>query len=147
MVQVVNQVGSPRPVVFGVLTDFENYPAWVPDCEQAVITSKDENVTNVDITMNGMKKVTLSVQFQCEKDEFIRFQLAGQSSDVKTYSGTYRLRNAEGDGGTVVVAELDVDAGLLVPQMLVDSMVKKSLKESGSALNSYAKAQEDNVTN
>jgi hypothetical protein len=140
MVKVVNQLDSVRAVVFGVLTDFERYPTWVPGCEKVVVTSSADNVTNLDITLNNMKRLTLSLKFECEPDVLIKFEMTA-ASDVKAYSGSYRLLNSEGNNGTVLVTELELDAGPMAPKFMVDRMLKKSLEDSGNALKKYAKTR------
>jgi len=145
MVKVVNQIDSVRPVVFGVLTDFEKYPTWVPGCEKVVVTSRTETVTNLDITLNSMKKLTLSLKFECEPDVLIKFEMTA-AADVKAYFGSYRLMNSEGNNGTVLVTELELDAGPMAPKFMVDRILKKSLEDSGNALRKYAKTRPVPVT-
>lgn len=140
MVKVVNQVDSVRQVVFGVLTDFERYPSWVPGCEKVVVTSTGDNVTNLDITLNSMKRLTMSLKFEYEPDVLIKFEMTAPS-DVKAYFGSYRLMNSEGNNGTVLVTELELDAGPMAPKFMVDRILKKSLEDSGSALRKYAKTR------
>jgi hypothetical protein len=49
------------------------------------------------------------------------------------------MDSADG-GGTVMIAELEIDAGAMAPKFLVDRMVKKALDETGNALKKYVKS-------
>jgi len=49
--------------------------------------------------------------------------------------------NSEGNNGTVLVTELELDAGPMAPKFMVDRILKKSLDESGKALQKYAKTR------
>jgi hypothetical protein len=62
-----------------------------------------------------------------------------KSRDLKGYSGTYRLMNAADQKGTVVIAELEIDAGFMAPKFMVDRMATKALQDTGEALNGYLK--------
>ncbi|HVE17356.1 MAG TPA: hypothetical protein VNB29_11510, partial [Chthoniobacterales bacterium] len=62
-----------------------------------------------------------------------------KSRDLKGYSGTYRLMTAADQKGTVVIAELEIDAGFMAPKFMVDRMATKALQDTGEALNGYLK--------
>ncbi len=140
MVKTVNQLESSRSVVYGILTDFPNYPQWMAGCEKAVVTSAGEGVASVDLTLNSMKRLTMNLKFEFEQDVLVKFELNGPA-DVKAYAGSYRLMNSEGNNGTTMVTEMLLDAGPMAPKFMVDRMVKKSLEDSGNALKQVAKSK------
>jgi hypothetical protein len=41
--------------------------------------------------------------------------------------------------GTVVIAEMEIDAGAMVPKFMVDRIAKKSIDDTGNALKEYVK--------
>ena len=140
MVKVVTQLDSVRPVIYAALADVANYPTWVPGCEKVLVTSVSGSIINCEVTLNNMKRVTLGIKYECEQDVVIRFEMTS-GTDVKAYFGSYRLMNSAGDQGTVLVTELELDAGPLAPKFMVDRMLKKSLDETGAALRKYAKTR------
>ena len=132
------QVNSSRASVFAILTDFASYPQWVPGCEKCSVLSSAGQISTLEIILNSMKRVTLALRFDAEPDQLLKFELIS-SKDVKAYAGSYKLMNAT-DGGTVVVTELELDAGPLAPKFMVDRMVKSTLEATGEALRKHVKA-------
>ena len=60
-----------------------------------------------------------------------------KGKDVKAYSGTYRLMDATDGKGTVLIAELEIDAGMMVPKFMVDRISKKMIDDTGNALRKH----------
>jgi hypothetical protein len=58
--------------------------------------------------------------------------------DLKAYNGAYRLMDSADGRGTVVIAEMEIDAGAMVPKFMVDRVAKKSIDDTGAALKKYA---------
>jgi hypothetical protein len=137
MVKSAVEVDSPRPDVFGILTDFAKYTKWVPGCESCSVLSSQGHISTVEIVLNSMKRITLSLRFDAEPDQLLKFELIS-SKDVKGYSGTYKLMNGT-SGGTVLVTEMELDAGALAPKFMVERMVKSTLAATGDALRKHAK--------
>src|SRR5579863_2320899 len=139
MVKSVAQVDTARSIVFGILTDFGSYPQWVPGCERSQVISTSGNTSTTEIVLNSMKKITLRLRFDAAPDQLLKFELVS-CPDVKAYSGSYKLMNASSGSGTVVVTELELDAGPMAPRFIVDRMVKKTLESTGESLRKYAKS-------
>lgn len=144
MVKVAVQINFPRSFVYSILTDFARYPEWVPGCERCSVTSSSGQISNVEIVLNSMKKITLALRFDAEPDQLLKFELVS-SKDVKAYSGSYKLMNAT-DGGSVLITELELDAGPLAPKFVVDRMAKGSVEATGAALGKHAKTLPPPVT-
>lgn len=138
MVKAVAQVDTGRSLVFQILTDFASYPQWVPGCERCSVLSTSGNTSTTEIVLNSMKKVTLRLRFEAAPDQLLRFEMIS-GNDIKSYSGSYKLMNASSGSGTVVVTELELDAGPMAPRFIVDRMVKKTLESTGESLQKYAK--------
>ena len=79
----------------------------------------------------------MSLRFDAEPDQLLKFELVS-SKDVKGYTGSYKLMNAT-DGGVVLIAELELDAGAMAPKFMVDRMLKSSLEQMGDAIRKHAK--------
>ena len=88
--------------------------------------------------MNSGKRVSISLKYDCEQDVFIRFEMT-QGTDMRAYSGSYRLMNSADNNGTVVVTELDVDAGPMAPKFIVDRLMKKTVEDTNAAMVKHAK--------
>lgn len=137
MVKAAVEVDSSRATVFAILTDFARYPQWVPGCESCTVLSSQGHISTAEIVLNSMKRITLALRFDAEPDQLLKFELIS-SKDVKGYSGTYKLMNGV-NGGTVLVTEMELDAGALAPKFMVDRMAKSTLAATGEALRKQAK--------
>jgi ribosome-associated toxin RatA of RatAB toxin-antitoxin module len=138
MVKSVAQVEHARALIFGILTDYSSYPSWVPGCESCIVQSSAGTISTIEITLNSMKKITLGLRFDAAPDQLLKFEMVS-GTDVKSYTGSYKLMNATDGSGTVVVTELELDAGPMAPKFIVDRMIKKTLEQTGEALGKYAK--------
>lgn len=141
MIRQVLPVGAPREAVFQALTRFAEYPRWLPGCEKCEVLPGDGKATTIELTMHSLRRMRMVLRVESVPNQTVSFQLI-RSTDVRSYVGSYRLMDAAGQSGTVVIAELEVDGGALAPRFLVDRMVQKGLEDTGAALNRYAASQE-----
>jgi carbon monoxide dehydrogenase subunit G len=135
MIKAVINVDAPASHVFNILTDFPRYKEWIPGCEQCVVTAQDGTTTDANIVVNGMKRIELGLRFIAEPPQVLSFKML-KGKDIKSYSGTYRLMDAVDGKGTVVIAELEIDAGFMVPKFMVDKISRKMIDDTGAALRS-----------
>lgn len=136
MIRTVINVPAPRPQVFHALTDYPRYREWVPGCEQCNIVSQSGNSAETRIIMNAMKRIELGLRFEAQPTQTISFRMV-KGKDLKSYSGTYRLMDAADGTGTVVIAELDIEVGMMVPKFVVDRVARKMMDETGAALRKH----------
>ena len=136
MIKAVINVEAPRPQVFTVLTDYPRYKDWLPGCEQSSVLSGSGAAVDTEIVINSMKKMTLGLRFEAQPTQLLNFRMVS-GKDIKAYNGSYRLMDSADGKGTVVIAELELDAGPLAPRFLVDRMAKKAIDETGVALRKY----------
>jgi len=139
MIKAVFNIEAPREQVFSVFTDYPGYKAWIPGCESCTITATNGSNTDTEIVVNSMKKMTLGLRFEPVPTQLLNFRMI-TGKDIKAYNGAYRLMDAADGVGTVVIAELEIDAGPMAPKFLVDRMVKKTLDETGASLRKYVKS-------
>jgi carbon monoxide dehydrogenase subunit G len=136
MVKSVIQVDAPRTRVFTILTDYPRYQEWVAGCTSSTVTTKTDTTAEADIVISGMKRMTLGLRFETFPEQTINFRMV-RGTDVKAYSGSYRLMDSADGKGTVVVAELQVDVGGMAPKFMVDRIVSKTFDDTATALKAY----------
>jgi uncharacterized protein YndB with AHSA1/START domain len=136
MIKTIINIDAPRPQVFRVLTDFVRYQQWLPGCENSKVLSTAGHVTETEITVRTMKTMTMGLRFEAHPEQLLEFRMTS-GKDIKAYTGSYRLMDAADGRGTVVIAELQIDAGPLAPRFLVDRMAKKAVDDTGAALRKY----------
>lgn len=138
MIKAVINVPAPRHQVYAVLTEYDKYEAWLPGCKEARVTAQNGSSTDAEITIASMKTMSMALRFEADGSQSLTFRLL-RSSDLKGYSGSYRLMDAADGNGTVVITEMELDAGAMVPKFMVDRMAKKSIDDTGAALREYLK--------
>lgn len=136
MIRTVINVTAPRQQVFSVLSDYPNYRQWVPGCEKCSVISSSGNSADTEIIISSMKRIELGVRFEAQPGQALNFRMI-KGKDLKAYSGTYRLMDSTDGTGTVVIAELEIDVGMMVPKFMVDKMTRKMMDDTGVALQRY----------
>jgi carbon monoxide dehydrogenase subunit G len=138
MIKAVINVEAPRHQVYRVLTDYPNYKAWLPGCEQSTLVSSSGNTADTEVVVNSMKKMRMGLRFEAFPTQSLNFKMTS-GKELKAYEGSYRLMDAADGRGTVVIAEMEIDAGAMVPRFMVDRVAKKSIDDTGNALKAYIK--------
>ena len=136
MIKAVINVPASRQQVFSVLSDYARYKEWVPGCERCSITSASGNTSETEIVINSMKRIELGVRFEAQPSTALSFRMT-KGKELKAYSGTYRLMDSTDGAGTVVIAELEIEVGMMVPKFMVDKMTRKMMDDTGAALRKY----------
>jgi carbon monoxide dehydrogenase subunit G len=138
MIKAVINLEAPREHVFMILTDYRSYTKWLPGCEQSEIVSTSGETVDTDLVINSMKKMRLGLRFEAQPTQSLSFRMIS-GKDMKSYAGSYRLMDAADGKGTVVITEMEIDAGAMVPKFMVDRIAKKSIDDTGNALKEYVK--------
>ena len=136
MIKAVINVTAPRQQVFSILSDYPNYKRWVPGCEKCSVISSSGSTSETEIVISSMKRIELGVRFEEQQDQALNFRMT-KGKDLKAYAGTYRLMDSTDGTGTVVIAELEIDVGKMVPKFMVDKMTRKMMDDTGVALRRY----------
>ncbi len=133
MIKSVFQIDAPRERLFGILTDYARYPEWMPGCKEAKIVSQKEASAQVELTIASVKTISMGLEFDLTPIQLISFRKFS-GKDIKEYAGCWRLMNASDGAGTVIVGEMEMDAGAMVPKFMVTRMAEKSISQTAEAL-------------
>ena len=136
MIKAVIHVDAPREQVYALLTDYPSYREWVPGCEKCNVVSSSGTSSDTQIVISSMKRIELGVRFEGQPGQSLNFRMV-KGRDLKAYAGTYRLMDATDGKGTVVIAELEIDVGMMVPKFMVDRMTRKMMDDTGIAMRKY----------
>lgn len=136
MIKAVINVEAARPQVFTILSDYAKYREWLPGCESSTVVAVNGASSDAEIVINSMKKMTLGLRFEAVPDQVLNFKMYS-GKDINAYSGSYRLMDSASAQGTVIIAELEIDAGPMAPKFIVDRMAKKAIEDTGAALRKY----------
>jgi ribosome-associated toxin RatA of RatAB toxin-antitoxin module len=133
MTNAVIAVDAPRKQVFAVLRDFGAYSAWLPGCEQSRVVAARGETDEVEITLSAPRRMTMTLRFEAQAQRSLGFEMI-KGHGLRAYRGSYRFIDAADQRGTVVMADLDIDAGAFAPSFLVDRLAAKALVDTGEAL-------------
>jgi carbon monoxide dehydrogenase subunit G len=133
LTKAVFQIDAPKDRLFGIIADFPRWSEWFPGCKEAKVVSDKGNTKQVELTLAGIKTLTLGLEFDLTPTQLINFRKYS-GKDVKDYAGCFRLMNASDGAGTVVMGEMEMDAGSLVPKFMVGKIMEKSLGQTAEAL-------------
>jgi len=139
MIKAVINVEAPREHVYSILTDYAQYKKWLPGCEESTLVSSSGNTADTKIVINSMKKMTLGLRFEAQPTQALSFRMVS-GKDMKSYVGSYRLMDSADGKGTVLITEMEIDAGAMVPKFMVDRIAKKSIDDTGNSLKQYARS-------
>ena len=133
MTKAVFQIDAPKDRLFGIIADFPRWSEWFPGCKEAKVVSDKGNTKQVELTLASIKTLTMGLEFDLTPTQLINFRKYS-GKDVKEYAGSFRLMNASDGAGTVVMGEMEMDAGSLVPKFMVGKIMEKSLGQTAEAL-------------
>jgi len=129
----VFQIDAPKDRLYGIISDFARWSEWFPGCKEAKIVSEKGTSYQVEVTLAGIKTITMGLEFDLTPTQLINFRKYS-GKDVKDYCGSFRLMNASDGAGTVVMGEMEMDAGAMVPKFMVGRIMEKSLAQTAEAL-------------
>lgn len=138
MTRAVIPIDAPRAQVFAVLRDFGAYSTWLPGCEHSRVVAAGGDTDDVEVSLSAPRRMTMTLRFEAQPQRSLGFQLV-KGQGLRAYRGTYRFIDAADRRGTVVMADLDIDAGPFAPAFLVDRMAARALADTGEALRRHIK--------
>ena len=133
MTKSVFQIDATKDRLFGIISDFNRWSEWFPGCKEAKIVADKGNTKQVELTLASVKTITMGLEFDLTPTQLINFRKYS-GKDVKDYCGSFRLMNASDGAGTVVMGEMEMDAGAMVPKFMVGRIMEKSLAQTAEAL-------------
>jgi carbon monoxide dehydrogenase subunit G len=133
LTKAVFQIDAPKDRLFGIIADFPRWSEWFPGCKEAKVVTDKGNTKQVELTLASIKTLTMGLEFDLTPTQLINFRKYS-GKDVKEYAGSFRLMNASDGAGTVVMGEMEMDAGSLVPKFMVGKIMEKSLAQTAEAL-------------
>lgn len=133
MIKTVLDIQATRPHVFSVLIDFARYREWMPGCKSSRITKQEGNILEVDLRVASMKTMNMGLHFEVTPPRMLTFSMV-KGTDIKAYSGSWTLLDSADQTGTVVMGEVEMDAGAFVPKFMVTRLATKAIGETAEAL-------------
>jgi ribosome-associated toxin RatA of RatAB toxin-antitoxin module len=120
------EVAAPRDVVWGVLTDYEGMPRFIPSVRRSVVRINRPDMVVVEqeavetaLFISGAMRVLLRIR---EQEDQLSFRDVSQR-DFRIYEGAWQVEPVQG-GGCRVTYTLRADPLIPVPGFLATSTFK-----------------------
>lgn len=126
MVKSTAQITGDKAITYAILTDFNKYIEWYPECLLCEVISTSGTTVDVNLTLGGMKIAKMVLRYDCQPDS-ITYDMVS-SRDLKGFKGSYRM--VDGGGGSHTL-NMEVDLSASVPKFITDRMMKTSLETQG----------------
>lgn len=144
-VEVSELISGDRSRVYGLISDMESYPRFMPSLNKLEVVEKGEGwtVTSWDTSISGMNFRWL------ERDEFdpdnCRISYRQVSGDLKRFEGEWRVEDA--DGQCKVTLLVDFDFGVPMLSSLLNPVATLKLRQNGEAMLRAIKSRCETETN
>ncbi len=118
------EILAPRQVVLSVITDYEQYPQFVPHTRSIRIRKREGNTVDVEMHIDMVKEVTYTIRLREEAPTRVSWTLV--EGPFKSNEGGWELEDL-GNDRTRATYRVDVNMGFFVPGPIVSKMVAQSL--------------------
>ena len=126
-------VNVPPEVLFGVITDYEKYPKFLPETVDVEIASRGKRkkdgtrTVDVDFQIKVVKRFEYTLcMIESPSDSVSWEQVTGP---FKRNTGSWTLE-AKGKNKTEATYAVTVEVGFLVPRSIINMLVGKSLPDT-----------------
>ena len=109
---------------FGVITDYESYPEFLDEMEDAKVLSRSGNTSEVQFTVQLIKRVTYTLVLIENRPESVTWSL--KEGPFKVSNGSWYLERLS-DGSTRAQYEVEVKVAAFVPKSVSSRIVGKTV--------------------
>ena len=132
-------INTTPDVLFKVITDYSQYPSFLPEVEKIDIISRGDTSARVRYTVSLIKKVQYTIDLVEKPNDSVRWTLV-ESGLMKANNGGWALRDL-GDGRTEVTYDVEVVPKGWVPKSIVNMLTNKSLPSTLDAFKKRAESR------
>jgi len=131
-------VGVRPEALFSVITDYESYPQFLSDMEDAKILSREGNVVEVEFTLNLIKRLRYTLRLTEQAPTSVSWTLV--EGMFKRNTGSWKLAE-QPDGRTRATYHIEVGVGVFLPGAIVHRLVGQTLPATLEAFRDRAESQ------
>lgn len=129
------EINAPVAVVYQVISNFKDYPDFVPGVKAVQVKSKGKTLI-VNFKVEVIKEISYTIQVELKEGLGLSWTLL-EGELMKKNSGEWNLSSA-GPEKTHAIYSIDVGFGWLVPKTIVDQLTRTQLPEMLAAFKSRA---------
>lgn len=119
------EVAAPVERVYQVVTDYEQYPKFLPEVKAVRVTDRQNGGVTVHYQVQLIKSVRYTVRMAEEQPSRVGWSFV-EGEVMKDNRGEWRLEPL-GPGRTRVTYTVEMKFGALVPRAITDKLVETSL--------------------
>jgi coenzyme Q-binding protein COQ10 len=120
-------IDAPLAKVYGLITDYERYPEFLPEMTSVSIVSRHDNVVVARFDLELMMRFSYTLRLQQDPPAAVRWTLESAGMMVAN-SGSWQLV-AEGDK-TRATYVLEVELKGLIPKSVKDRLIGLTLPQT-----------------
>ena len=124
-------------VFFAVVSDYERYPEFLKDMENAEVLSRHDGLVEARFTANFIKRVTYTLRLQERPPTSVEWSLI--EGPFKVSDGGWRLERLE-DGSTLAKYHIEVQVNAFVPKSVSTRVVATTVPALLAAFKARAEA-------
>jgi ribosome-associated toxin RatA of RatAB toxin-antitoxin module len=118
-------INASREKVFEVISDFEDYPEFLPEMKNVGIDKKTAKEVVAFFTLNMMKEINYTLKLKLTKPSSISWTLV-EGDVMSKNSGSWKLKKVS-PRKTDATYTIDVQFGSFVPGFISNMLVESSL--------------------
>ncbi len=115
-----------RDKLFATITRYEDYPEFVEGCTGVKVERKGPGEARVTYNVSMMKDIVYTLDLKEDNAAGTITWTLAESDVFKKNSGAWKIKSA-GDGKTDIVYEVELEFKIMVPNMILNRLVKGSL--------------------
>ena len=115
---------SPEKLI-SVITDFESYPAFIPEMKSAKVVRSGDGFWDVKFSVQMIRSLEYTLHLEQVSPYSVRWSLL--EGVFKANNGSWELEEINGGAGTRATYTVDIQVGMFLPKTVVRSLVGKSL--------------------
>ena len=132
-------INAPMEKLFGVITDYEKYPEFLPEVKKIRLANRKGNEVDVHYEAEIVKTIKYTLRLKEEKPNKVSWSFI-EGEFMKDNKGGWVLEDA-GNGTTKATYNIAVEVGMLVPKTIVNALVDTQLPKLLENLKKRIEAQ------
>lgn len=129
-------INAPIEKIFGVITDYEKYPEFLPEVKKIRLSNRKDNTVDVQYEAEIVKTIKYTLRLKEEKPNKVSWSFI-DGEFMKDNKGGWVLEDL-GGGKVKATYNIEVTVGMLVPKTIITALVDTQLPKTLEAFKARA---------
>ncbi len=127
--------------VMSVVTDFESYPSWQKEVQDALVHARDEQDRPIKVTITTVAMgMTVNALLDVTYGENTMDYTLAQVTDMTIQQDAHYVLTPQPDGTTELTLTMAVDLKWNVPEFMLKQLISKGVNDNIKAVKRVAEA-------